>query len=251
MGWRGTFSGQVPLAVLSIVLIAITMPPRVQQDPNDISSRAKLARVDFLGAVTLNSTIVSLLVPLTIGGDRVVWNSPTIPVFFAGAAVFGALFLATEAWLANEPIVLLVLLGHRDVIFSVSVMVTQAAAQVGLMFAIPLDFQATAGARNIMAGAHLIPAVAGDAIEGILSGAIVKRTGRYKELILLVTVSSSGAYLLLILRWRGKTNWLEALYIFPGGLSTGIVQSLFGIVYWWSKHFATKCSQAGPGFSTF
>jgi MFS family permease len=101
----------------------------------------------------------------------------------------------------------------------------QSAAQVGLMFAVPLYFQVTSGASNTVAGAHLVPAVVGNALGGVISGAIISRTGRYKFLILVATLVSSSGYLLLILRWHGNTNWLESLYIFPGGFGMGIVQS--------------------------
>lgn len=43
------------------------------------------------------------------------------------------------------------------------------------MFAVPLYFQVTAKASNTVAGAHLFPAVAGNAVGGILSGVIIKR----------------------------------------------------------------------------
>jgi hypothetical protein len=33
------------------------------------------------------------------------------------------------------------------------------------------------------------------------------------------------SYILLLLRWHGRTNVWESLYIFPGGLGTGAVQT--------------------------
>ncbi|KAF2845035.1 MFS general substrate transporter [Plenodomus tracheiphilus IPT5] len=225
VGWRWSFLGQVPLAILAIVLVGTIVPARSQHDTTETSQKSKLARVDFIGALMLTMTILGLLFPLEIGGDRVTWTSPTIGLLLAGAVCFGGLFIATEGWLANEPIVPLSLLQNRNVVVSALVMVLQGAAQIGLMFAIPLYFQITASASNTVAGAHLVPAVVGNAIGGIISGAIIKRTGRYKALILTATIVSSSAYLLLILRWHGDTNWLESLYIFPGGFGMGVVQS--------------------------
>lgn len=43
------------------------------------------------------------------------------------------------------------------------------------MIAVPLYFQVTAKASYTVAGAHLFPAVAGNAVGGILSGIIIKR----------------------------------------------------------------------------
>lgn len=36
---------------------------------------------------------------------------------------------------------------------------------------------------------------------------------------------SASAYSLLLLRWHGQTNWIESLYIFPGGFGTGMAMS--------------------------
>ncbi|KAL6703416.1 hypothetical protein ACN47E_009675 [Coniothyrium glycines] len=225
VGWRWSFIGQVPLAGLAIVLVAITLPSRSHEDLQETSVKSRLARIDFVGALFLSLSILGLLVPLEIGGDRVPWSSPTIILLFIAAAVCVLLFLAAEAWIAKEPIIPLVLLRQRGVIVPSFVTFFQTAAQVGLMFAIPLYFQVTAGASNTVAGAHLVPAVVGNAVGGILSGIIINKTGRYKALILVATIASSSSYLLLILRWHGNTNWAESLYIFPGGFGTGIVQS--------------------------
>ena len=43
------------------------------------------------------------------------------------------------------------------------------------MYTVPLYFQVTARASVTNAGAHLFPAVCGNAIAGLLSGVIIKR----------------------------------------------------------------------------
>ena len=117
---------------------------------------------------------------------------------------------------------------------------------VQLMFSVPLYFQITARSSNTESGAHLVPAVVGNAIGGILSGVLIKRcvqprtrgsqrrhltlpnpprSGRYKALIIIAVTMSSFSYLLLMLRWHGNTNIWESLYIFPSGFGTGIAQS--------------------------
>lgn len=94
-----------------------------------------------------------------------------------------------------------------------------------MMFAVPLYFQVTTIASSTVAGAHLFPAVFGNVTDALMSGALIMRTGRYKALTLGATGIASLAYLLLVLRWHGHTNWLESLYIFPGGFVTGIASS--------------------------
>lgn len=93
------------------------------------------------------------------------------------------------------------------------------------MFSVPLYFKITARTSNTEAGAHLFPAVAGNCVGGLMAGYLIKRSGRYKSLCTFSTISSSSAYLLLMLRWHGNTSWLESLYIVPGGFGSGIAQS--------------------------
>lgn len=93
------------------------------------------------------------------------------------------------------------------------------------MFSVPLYFQVTSNASNTAAGSHLFPAVLGNTVGGLLAGFCIQRTGRYKLITILATISSSVSYLLLILRWKGNTSLLESLEIIPGGFGTGLVAS--------------------------
>jgi predicted MFS family arabinose efflux permease len=224
VGWRWSFLGQVPLAGIAIFLVYITLPSTTQELPAS-PKQSKLARIDFLGAALMTLSILCLLFPLEIGGVRIPWSSPSIFILLGLAVFFGGCLLVTEVWYAKEPIFPMELLKKKDALVSFLIGGCQSAAQMGLMFAVPLYFQITNGSNNTVAGAHLIPAVVGNAVGGILSGVIIKRTGRYKALVILATTCSSSAYLLLILRWQGHTNWAESLYIIPGGFGTGIVQS--------------------------
>lgn len=94
-----------------------------------------------------------------------------------------------------------------------------------MMFSVPLYFRVTANASNTTAGAHLFPAVLGNTVGGLLSGFVIQRTGRYKALTILATLSSSLTYLLLITRWRGRISLLESLEIVPGGFGTGMASA--------------------------
>lgn len=225
VGWRWSFLGQAPVAFIAIILIAVTLSPQPPVEDGGSTQLNKFRRIDILGSSCMALSILGLLLPLEIGGDRVAWLSPVIFVLFAGAVIFGLLFVAVEGWVAKEPIVPVSLLRHRDVLASGFVMLCQCAAQTSLMFAVPFYFQVTSRASNTVAGAHLVPAVVGNALGGIISGRIIRRTGRYKILAIAATIFASIGYFLVTVRWHGSTTWLESLYIFPCGFAMGIVQS--------------------------
>ncbi|KAK7910705.1 hypothetical protein PG985_013186 [Apiospora marii] len=263
VGWRWSFMGQVPLFLVAIALSMAWLPgndaaaantkpattAKLATESEDInntygqsddddddaavgtitshssSGRSALARLDIPGATFLALAILTLLLPLDIGGTQVPWTHPLIFALVGATVVLSGLFLATEAWWAAEPIVPIELLKHRDVLLVYFITASQGAAQLGLMFAVPLYFQVTQRVSNAVAGSYLVPAVAGNAIGAILAGVVIKRTGRYKPLLFFATLASSASYALLILRWHGHTNVWESLYIFPAGLGTGIVQT--------------------------
>lgn len=93
------------------------------------------------------------------------------------------------------------------------------------MFVVPLYFQVTAFASPATAGFYLVPAVVGNTIGGLTCGAYIKRKGRYKLPTIIAAIIAGLCHTLTSIRWTGNTNLLEALYIFPGGLGTGISHS--------------------------
>ena len=50
------------------------------------------------------------------------------------------------------------------------------------MFSVPLYFQITARASSTVAGAHLVPAVVGNAVGGMISGTYIKRYAKVLKL---------------------------------------------------------------------
>ncbi|KAI1480275.1 MFS general substrate transporter [Daldinia eschscholtzii] len=224
IGWRWSFLGQAPIFLFAMVLCGMTLPNLTTERSraNTETTKSRLARIDFLGASLLGAGLLSILLPLRIAGQKVSWGSPMVLSLFALGAVLLALFAVAEMRWAKEPIFPLRLLKNRDVVFSYLIMVLQTAAQVGMMVAVPLYFQVTERSSSTVAGAHLMPAVIGNTIGGLLTGAWIKRTGYFKAPLVFAGIISFVCYGLLILRWNGKTNWVESLYIFPGGFGTGI-----------------------------
>lgn len=208
--------------LLATVLCQIYLPSNAKhfkggkhvEPDNGVSAWDKLKRVDFLGSLLLALTLLAFLVPMEIGGTKVKWSSPIIPSLFASSVALFVLFIRTEKR-AAEPVVPLGIFRIRDANLSIFIQMCQLSAQLGLMFSVPLYFKASAAVSNTEAGAHLFPAVAGNAVGGIISGLYIKKTGRYRTLISLAALSASLSYTSLLFRWNGHTNWLESLYIIP------------------------------------
>lgn len=232
MDYGRLFLIQVPLTGIAALLvvtrlsIAHVQTSTTPADEEDDAVKSKLRRVDFAGILLLSTSVISGMLLLDLGGQKFPWLS----IYTAGLAVSGiSLFMAfilTEAYIAKEPIFALHILRQPNVAASYLVMILQIVSQVGMMYTIPLYFQITARSSATVAGAHLVPAVVGNALAGLVAGVTIKRTGRYKSLIVSAGLIASVTYTLLFLRWNGgATTFWESLYILPGGIGTGIAQA--------------------------
>lgn len=134
IGWRWAFIVQAPLTTLAMVLVAwkLNVKPRKQEDnesdePQTI--RAKLKRIDFPGAVFMSTTILTAMLILDMGGDKVPWVSSVIAILAGATLISGSLFYVTEKYWAKEPIFPLRLLSHKDVVLDYTLWLVQIASQ--------------------------------------------------------------------------------------------------------------------------
>lgn len=186
-----------------------------------------IKRVDILGTALLSTSIVALIIVIDCGGRNFPWLSYMTLVLAAVIILAFVAFIYVEVNVAPEPILDLKILSKPNVATSYLASSFQTAAQVSMMFAVPIYFQVTRSVSSTIAGAHLVPAVIANTIGGLLSGYLIKRTGRYKFVQVAAGLIGSLSYLLLFLRWDGRTGFWESLYIIPGGLGSGLSSSGF------------------------
>jgi predicted MFS family arabinose efflux permease len=216
---------QVPptLAALAMVALALKVPTVKTTDKTQ-SNWDRVKRIDFTGALFLGTTILSLCLILDLGGTRLPWASHWIFVLLGTTFASGVVFIIS-AKRAAEPIFPLELATHFVVVTNYVVILLQTTAQSALMVTVPIYFQVTAAASTSEAGAHLIPAFAGNTLGGLITGYCIKRTGRYKPLTILSPIMGVLCTLTLLFVWDGHTSPWLSLLIFPGGLAMGIISS--------------------------
>ncbi|KAI9743874.1 MAG: hypothetical protein M1818_002608 [Claussenomyces sp. TS43310] len=229
VGWRWSFFGQVPLMALAFALLAFRLAePTTGQSGKSAKKTpygSRIGRVDFVGAILISGTIISLLFAVDTAGVSSSWRSPLLVALLCGFASLAAAFILWEAKFAREPIFPPVLLLQRDVITTYLIVGLQIAAQLALMFSVPLYFQVVSGASNTSAGTHLIPAVLGNAIGALLAGVYIKRSGQYKSITMGGIALAAVFYLVLIFRWHGHITVWESLEILPAGFGTGVTMT--------------------------
>ncbi|TVY43625.1 Multidrug resistance protein fnx1 [Lachnellula cervina] len=215
-GWRVAFLVQVPLIIISAILVYffVNVPPKQ-------SSKPALSRVDFLGAGTLVLTLVLLLLGLNSGGNVVPWTHPLVLVSLPLSGVGLALFVYIEAKVASEPIIPVHLLLHRTVASACLANLFTTASSFTTLFYIPIFFQ-TAGLSTTLSGLRLIPHSLGTSIGSLGVGLLLNHTGRYKLLslaVLAIFTLGTGLLATLDVNVAAKNNW--GVWIYMALIGTG------------------------------
>ena len=175
-GWRWAFLSQVPMTIISGILVYFTVKIPVKE-----TDKSKWKRIDWLGAFTLIGTLILLLLGINSGGNVVPWTHPLVLTTLPLSAVFLFVFLYVESRYAEEPIIPVLLLLDRTVLSACLTNWFTTMANFSLLFYGPLYFQIR-GYSATQAGVRLIPSSVGISVGSVGSGLIMRWLGRYYAL---------------------------------------------------------------------
>lgn len=193
-GWRVAFLIQVPLSLVSVILVYILVAI-----PSPLSDESKLSRVDFLGAFTLTATLISLLLGLNLGGSSVGFGHPLVLGSFALSVLGLFTFVWVELKWSKEPIIPVQLMLRRTIFMAnlnnwFTLMVVFA-----VLVYIPIWFQVR-GRSTTAAGSYLISYSVGVSAGSLSAGYVMQRIGKYLLLgmsLMFIFVLGSGMLLVL------------------------------------------------------
>ncbi|KZW03875.1 MFS general substrate transporter [Exidia glandulosa HHB12029] len=232
-GWRSAFLVQIPVLIFSATLIVlkvdIPLPPAVAAQ----STREKLARIDYLGALTLMITVASLLLGVSLKTDEdLAWSNPIVVGLLVTAVLGGAAFAFVEARVAREPILPMSLLLQRT---PAAVGLSNFFVSIhafSMLYNVPLYFEAVRLSRSTDAGLHLLPNSVALSVGSVAAGWFMRHTGKYWSL----TFASAVGCLIassMVATWSDTTHWLHLwLDIVPSGLggSALITSTLIALI---------------------
>ncbi|KAK4691829.1 hypothetical protein P7C71_g5259, partial [Lecanoromycetidae sp. Uapishka_2] len=211
-GWRKAFLIQVPLTVISGILVFFVVKIPVKH-----SEKSALKRVDFLGAFTLITALVLLLLGINSGGNIVPWNHPLVYVTIPLSIVFLLVYIYIEDRRASEPIIPVRLLLNRTVLSACLTNWFFAMTTFALLFYGPLYFQVK-GLSATQAGARMIPQSVGIAIGSVTAGLIMRLTGRYYILSVCIVSIFIAANVLTSTFTLTTPTWEAIIAIFLLGI---------------------------------
>ncbi|KAM3087496.1 hypothetical protein ACMFMG_001580 [Clarireedia jacksonii] len=178
LDWRAAFFIQIPISVAAIVWVWLTVRIPIVGDDK---GKSRLRRIDFLGAISLFTTLVMLLLGMSSGGKTAAWNDPLVLICLPLSFISVIIFVFVELKHAEEPIIPLTLLWDRSVASGCLTNFLSSGSRFAMLFYLPI-FLEVQGYNSTQVGLRLIPASIGGAIASLASGIFVKKTGRFYNL---------------------------------------------------------------------
>ena len=142
--------------------------------------KARVKKIDFLGAFTLVFTVTILLVGLD-QGSNVAWSSPSALTCLALVLPALVFFVYVELRIASNPFTPGRIIFDRALVAAYLVNFFSMAGWLGVIFYLPLYYQAVDNVSASQAGARLLPGIVLVVTGSLLGGLIIQKTGKVRK----------------------------------------------------------------------
>ncbi|KAL8798678.1 MAG: hypothetical protein Q9182_006464 [Xanthomendoza sp. 2 TL-2023] len=219
--WRVAFIAQVPLTVVSLIIISFQFKTIGANTPRTlVANQSSISRLDFLGSALLVSTLVLFLIGITTGGNIVPWSNPLACVPLPLSALFFCAFIYVEKNVAREPVLPLHFLRDRTILFACLTNWLFHMTFNTLMFYIPIYYRIR-GASSTQSGNALVPIGITLPLGSLTAGYITSRTGRYKYSLWATLVLLLAGAVATCTNTLSTPIWLPTAYLVLVGSATG------------------------------
>lgn len=193
--WRWCWWINLPCCGVTFIILLFFLDVHNPKTP----LKAGLKAIDWMGSLSMLAITIMVLLGLDFGGNTFAWSSPKVICLICFGSLCIVLFIFSETRLAEYPIIPPDLFTRRANVAVLLVVFFHAVAFAGAEYYLPLYFQSAKKASALRSGVLLVPQIVTTSLMGILSGVIIHRTGRYRELIwigpILLTIGN-GLYIL-------------------------------------------------------
>jgi len=224
ISWRWAFYINVPLAIISFIIIFLF----VKIPTNDDDMRKRLLRIDYSGTFILILGVVSLLLALEWGGVDYAWGSWQIILLFCLFAVFFVLFVIIEVKYAKEPIIPPEIFKVRNINCMIVAVTLVGFAFMGSCTYIPLYFQMVQGKKATISGLMMTPMSVIVTILNIGSGAFIGKYGQVNKIFFIGFILCAASGYVYSLFDIDTSTISQLLIIAFGALGSGLTrQNMF------------------------
>ncbi|MCC7666281.1 DHA2 family efflux MFS transporter permease subunit [Liquorilactobacillus satsumensis] len=212
LSWHWIFWVNLPIAVLSILLIIWKMPSFPAQNKN-----AKMALLGIILLASATTTMIYGIVKAAHSGD---FTNQTTLLFVGIGLVLMVCYLTWAAYLKEKAVLPLKLFTHHSFSGSVSGLFIAGTVLNGAMLLLPLFFQDVRSMTVMAAGLALIPQGVGMLISRPLTGKLTDYIGAKYVVLASLFITFCGT---IPFNWiDGQTSaWIIALVLFIRGIGAG------------------------------
>ena len=208
--WRWCFWINVPLGVVSLVVLAFLAPESPPTVKAADTLRGKINQLDPLGFTLIASSTVCLLFALQWGGVQYPWNDGRIIALFVLFGVFGIGFIGAQAWRKENATVPPEIFFQRTILAGCVASFGIGSLLVVCSYYLPLWFQAVQGKSPQNSGLSLLPLLLSNVVFVMASGVATSVLGYYTPFLILgSTLGIVGTA--LISTWQvdaGPGQWI-------------------------------------------
>jgi len=225
--WRWTLLINVPIGIISFIIIAIYCPPL----KND-----KKPRVDYIGASLLALSLGVLI--LAIDNTELIFadliTSTGISLLWLRVIMFSIVAVAISAFVvvenrAKEPILPMYFFKNRNFIVIIVIAALFGAGFLGSILYLTQFNQQVFGASPSVSGLMLLPLVAGLSISSVGTGQLISRTGKYKIFMQIGLGLATLAVLSLLYLNPDSSYLYEAIAMAVLGLGMGVALPIISL----------------------
>lgn len=208
--WSWIFYINLPLGLIAFVLVA--------KFYNESIAHTK-QKIDYFGAATLVSSVVSLMFALELGDKEYAWDSAMILGLFALFTVFLISFILIELRV-EEPIISFKMFKNRLYATSNIISIFAGAAYITAAIYIPIYVQGVLGGSATNSGLILLPMMVGSVVTASVGGALLTKF-KYRTIMLpTLTLFVVGITLLTTLTTE-TSHLMVTIFMILVGLGIG------------------------------
>jgi EmrB/QacA subfamily drug resistance transporter len=211
-GWRWVFYVNIPFGILALWFITTKMP--------SLQPKGERRSLDYLTAFLLIATLVPLVLALQLNKTTYPWSGTTTLVLFGIAAVMLILFIVLSLRSSN-PVLDLRLFENRVFTTANLASFLLGAGFLSLVIFLPLFLQNVIGVKATASGLAVLPLSLGVVFGAIVSGQLVSRIGRYREIMIIGGVILAVGVFLLSRMTVSTAASTVTLYMIICGLGVG------------------------------
>ncbi|KAG0326245.1 hypothetical protein BG004_003012 [Podila humilis] len=221
VSWRWAFYINLPIGAVATTVLVVFLHMNRRKN---VTLSQNLKTLDYSGILLLIIATVMILLGLNWGADgQYRWDSAVILTLLIVGFVVCLGFLWNELKVAQKPIIPLRLFKTFSLSMTYLSVFIQGFQFLGLIFFLPLYFQAVNGSSPIESGIKVLPYLVPSSVVAVIVGLLVSRWGTYKEFVVCGFATSAVASGLLIRFDETTSEAVIIVTLILEGIAMGLI----------------------------